>query len=126
MKYIFILLCIAGFACSKKDDKTFFTITNNSGFDFKNVLVAYKETGETGKYRLLQTIGDLAKSQTSAKYELTNEKVSEFYLYFDASNNTFIVTQPYSITKGEMNTVMMKLTDQGTMITKTDAKYPIP
>ena len=62
MRYLFILLCIVGFACSKKDDKTFYTVTNSTGFDFQNVVVGYKESGETGKYRLIQTVGDLLKS----------------------------------------------------------------
>jgi hypothetical protein len=126
MKYIFILLCIAGFACSKKEDKTYFIVTNTTGFDFKNVVVGYKETGEGGKYRIVQTVGDLLKNQTSTQYEVTKGQVQEVYVYFDLFEKTNIINRPYSIKKGELNPVLIKLTDDATVIYKTDLLYPKP
>ena len=50
----------------------------------------------------------------------------EVYLYFDAFDKTYFIKQPYRIEKGELNPVTMKVTDQGTVIAKTDAQYPKP
>jgi len=96
------LLAVFVMSCSKKDDKpgeikTYGIVANNSSTNLEQVSVGYFD-GDAGKTILLKNLGNITASTSSAKFEISNEKViPEVYVYFHQGEVARMVVPPFKL-----------------------------
>jgi hypothetical protein len=112
-KQIFILLlAIALFSCSKKNDNeqdlnTYITVVNNTSNNLENVLIGYWDR-HTAKSILLKELGDANANSASTVVEVSNEKViKEVAVYFQQSGKWYLITPPFTLLRHTKNSFLV-------------------
>lgn len=125
-----LLICIIFISCSSDDnepiqDYTSFTVTINSSSIFKDCIAGYKIDG---KFKKIANLGELTEGKTSAEVQISDNNITEIYIFADLGGATGIVRADavYTLTKYKKNTIVVSNNTRGIQITdKTDpTQYP--
>lgn len=130
---LYILLGITLFtSCSSDDDPvlpeptqdyTSFTVVYNANVEkLPNCVVGYKKDG---KYFKIASLGDLKKDIPSQEVKLTDNTITEIYIFTDYMN-VIRFDDVYSLEKNKKNAITIKNGTGGIKVTdKTDeTQYP--
>lgn len=130
-KLVYLLLIIPILiSCSNDDnehiqDYTSFTVTINSSSIFKDCIAGYKLDG---KFKKIANLGELTEGKTSAEVQISDNNITEIYIFADLGGATGIVRADavYTLTKYKKNTIVVSNNTRGIQITdKTDpTQYP--
>lgn len=132
MKKLFILLLLPFFiACSSDDNNeptqtyTSFTVTINSSSVFSNCVAGYKVDG---KYKKLGDLGELTEGKTSPEIRLTDNSITEIYIFADLGGVSGIVRADavYTLTRNKKNSITVLKNTKGIQVTDTTdpTQYP--
>ena len=111
-KILISLLAVCVMSCSKNDDKpaeikTYGIVVNNSSANLERVLVGYFDNN-AGKTVLINSLGTIAAYTSSAKFEISIEKViPELYVYFHQGEGARIVIPVFQLFRHTDNSFIL-------------------
>jgi len=130
-KLLYILFAVCLFtACSSDDneptqDYTSFTVTINSSSVFNDCVAGYKVDG---KYKKLGDLGELTEGKTSPEIRLTDNSITEIYIFADLGGGTGVVRADatYTLEKFKKNIITVIKNTKGISVTDTTdpTQYP--
>lgn len=124
-----LLLTTLFVACSSSDDDTptqdytSFTVMQNEIENQQNTLVGYKLADDT--YKKIADLGDLKKGVYSQEVKLTDNSITEIYIFSDY-NNGIRFDKTFKLTPNTKNTIQIPRETKGIEFTnKADpTQYP--